>query len=600
MAGVEKLITEHIDVWTSAIKKRNATGRGSNKKIELTGIKKLRELILELAVRGKLVPQDPSDEPASLLLAKIVEEKAQLVADKKLKKQKKIPEITNEEYPFELPKGWEWSQLGAICEIGPRNQLEDELDVGFVPMPLISTSYKGTHGLETRKWSEIKKGYTHFADGDIGLAKITPCFENSKAAVFSNLTNGYGAGTTELHIARPIKNTIDPLFILLFLKAPIFLEVGKSKMTGSARQKRVPSEYFSGRAFPLAPLAEQRRIVAKVDELMALCDQLEQQTEQSLTAHQTLVEVLLASLTSDTSTDANNKEYFQTSWQRIAEHFDVLFTTEASIEQLKQTILQLAVMGKLVPQNPNDEPASVLLEKIAKEKAQLIKDKKINKQKILPMVKDEEKYCVLPTQWKWVRLGDVLQLISDYHANGSYEILKKNVELLDHEDFAIMLRTTNFSKKNYNSYKYINEQAYHFMSKSKLYDGDIIMNKIGDPGASFYVEDRGQPMSLAMNLFLLRTQIVNSKFVYLYLKSNYEYIKSLANGTSTQTITKDAVYNLAFPLCPLNEQEAILQKVDVLMALCDQLKARLTDAQATQLHLADAVVENALSDQVVN
>ena len=188
---------------------------------------------------------------------------------------------------------------------------------------------------------------------------------------------------------------------------------------------------------------------------MALCDQLEQQTEQSLTAHQTLVEVLLASLTSDTSTDANNKEYFQTSWQRIAEHFDVLFTTEASIEQLKQTILQLAVMGKLVPQNPNDEPASVLLEKIAKEKAQLIKDKKINKQKILPMVKDEEKYCVLPTQWKWVRLGDVLQLISDYHANGSYEILKKNVELLDHEDFAIMLRTTNFSKKNYNSYKYI-------------------------------------------------------------------------------------------------------------------------------------------------
>ena len=104
MAGVEKLITEHIDVWTSAIKKRNATGRGSNKKIELTGIKKLRELILELAVRGKLVPQDPSDEPASLLLAKIVEEKAQLVADKKLKKQKKIPEITNEEYPFELPK----------------------------------------------------------------------------------------------------------------------------------------------------------------------------------------------------------------------------------------------------------------------------------------------------------------------------------------------------------------------------------------------------------------------------------------------------------------------------------------------------------------
>ena len=117
MAGVEKLITEHIDVWTSAIKKRNATGRGSNKKIELTGIKKLRELILELAVRGKLVPQDASDEPASVLLEKIAEEKAQLIADKKIKKQKPLPVITDEEKPFELPSGWQWCRLGYFAEI---------------------------------------------------------------------------------------------------------------------------------------------------------------------------------------------------------------------------------------------------------------------------------------------------------------------------------------------------------------------------------------------------------------------------------------------------------------------------------------------------
>ena len=114
MAGVEKLITDHIDVWTSAIKKRNATGRGSNTKIELTGIKKLRELILELAVRGKLVPQDASDEPASVLLEKIAEEKAQLIADKKIKKQKPLPKITDEEKPFELPKGWSEARFGEV------------------------------------------------------------------------------------------------------------------------------------------------------------------------------------------------------------------------------------------------------------------------------------------------------------------------------------------------------------------------------------------------------------------------------------------------------------------------------------------------------
>ena len=131
---------------------------------------------------------------------------------------------------------------------------------------------------------------------------------------------------------------------------------------------------------------------------MALCDQLEQQTEQSLTAHQTLVEALL-----NTLTQSVNADDFQESWQRIADHFDVLFTTEASIDQLKQTILQLAVMGKLVPQNPSDEPASKLLEKIAEEKAQLIKDKKIKKQKPLPAITDEDKPSALPIGWEIAR-----------------------------------------------------------------------------------------------------------------------------------------------------------------------------------------------------
>ena len=152
--------------------------------------------------------------------------------------------------------------------------MNDELDVGFVPMPLISKSYDGRHEQEVRKWGEIKKGYTHFANGDIALAKITPCFENSKAAVFTGLRNGFGAGTTELHVARPINNMANRLFILLYLKSPMFLEVGKTKMTGSAGQKRIPNDFFSGNPLPFPPLEEQHRIVTKVDELITLCDQL--------------------------------------------------------------------------------------------------------------------------------------------------------------------------------------------------------------------------------------------------------------------------------------------------------------------------------------
>lgn len=372
--AIENLITDHLDLWTAAVRPKSSAGRGSNSKLELTGIKKLRELILELAVRGKLVPQDPSDEPASVLLERIAAEKTRLVKEGKIKKPKALPEIGEEEKPFELPDGWVWSMLAEIAEINPRNESDDTVDASFVPMSLISTAYNGQHEFEARKWGEIKKGFTHFSNGDIGIAKITPCFENSKAAVFRGLTNGIGAGTTELHIARPYTDYVSAFFILLNIKSPIYLKKGEAGMTGTAGQKRLAKDFFSFYPLPIPPFAEQHRIVAKVDELMALCDQLEQCSESQLAAHQTLVETLLATLT-----DSCDADELAQNWARLSTHFDTLFTTEASIDALKQTILQLAVMGKLVPQDPSDEPASALLERIAAEKALLVKEKKIKK-----------------------------------------------------------------------------------------------------------------------------------------------------------------------------------------------------------------------------
>lgn len=402
---VETLVTDHLDLWTTALKRKSTAGRGSSSKVELYGIKKLRELILELAVRGLLVPQDPNDEPASELLKRIAAEKAKLVREGKIKKGKPLPSI--ERGSRLLPPGWSWTCIAALGEISPRNEVEDDVIASFVPMPLISTRFDGRHDHESRHWAEIKKGYTHFADGDVAIAKITPCFENSKAVIFSGLQNGVGAGTTELHVVRPIGEFVNRSYLLLYLKSPPFLRVGETKMTGSAGQKRVPTEFFSFNPLPLPPLAEQHRIVAKVDELMALCDQLEQQADASLGAHQTLVEILLSALTS-----AADHAQFASAWQRIAGHFDTLFKTEENIAQLKQTILQLAVMGKLVPQDPNDEPASELLKKIAAEKAKLVKEGRIKKGKPLPGIDEKEKPFEAPKGWEWCKFGLVAEFIN--------------------------------------------------------------------------------------------------------------------------------------------------------------------------------------------
>ena len=196
------------------------------------------------------------------------------------------------EVPFPIPSDWRWSQLAEIGVLSPRNEAPDTLEASFVPMPMIAAEYGVANQHEVRTWGEIKKGYTHFAEGDVGLAKITPCFENGKSAVFRNLTGGIGAGTTELHIVRPL--FVDQDFILLFLKSPHFIETGIPKMTGTAGQKRVPTEYFAHSPFPLPPLAEQHRIVAKVDELMALCDRLEASLTATAATRRRLLDALLA------------------------------------------------------------------------------------------------------------------------------------------------------------------------------------------------------------------------------------------------------------------------------------------------------------------
>lgn len=232
----------------------------------------LPKAILQAAVQGKLVPQNSHDEPASELLKYIQLEKARLVKEDKLKKDKSLPPISEDEIPYDLPEGWEWTRISDITIINPRNSLPDDTEVSFLPMNHISQDYFGGHQQQTRMWSQVKSGFTHFAENDVLIAKITPCFQNGKSCIAHDLKSGYGAGTTELHVLRPFG--ILSQYLLIFLKSPDFLETCTRNMTGTAGQQRVPTNYIQKYIFPLPPLSEQRRIVAKVSELMALCDKL--------------------------------------------------------------------------------------------------------------------------------------------------------------------------------------------------------------------------------------------------------------------------------------------------------------------------------------
>ena len=253
----------------------------------------LQKTILQLAIMGKLVKQDPNDEPANELLKRITLGRSRLEIQGLCKKSKTLPLNSHDDQPFRIPAGWEWTSLSKASLINPRNSEDDSTIVSFVPMAMIGTGFDGKHSQEHRKWGEIKQGFTHFAENDIGIAKITPCFENSKACVFENLQNRIGAGTTELHIIRPIEETLAPRFVLAYLKSPLFLTTGETRMTGTAGQKRLPKEFLEHNPFPLPPLAEQHRIVTKIDELMASCEQLKTTLKAATAAQSTLSSALI-------------------------------------------------------------------------------------------------------------------------------------------------------------------------------------------------------------------------------------------------------------------------------------------------------------------
>ena len=321
--------------------------------------KKLRQKILDLAIHGKLVPQDPNDEPASVLLERIRSEKERLIKEGKIKRSRKTTKTSDaacdeQEVPFDVPENWVMVKVSDIFNLNPKSNLDEERQIGFIPMALVEDGFTGRHSYIKRIWRDVKKGYCHFQDGDIGIAKISPCFENRKSVVFKNLPNGYGAGTTELVILRPL--VIYAKFYLYLFKSDWYLHEGTKYFKGVVGQQRVHKEIFTDLHIPLPPLKEQQRIAAEIERWFKLIDIIEQG-----------------------KTDL-----------------------QSTIKQAKNKILDLAIHGKLVPQDPNDEPASELLKRI-NPKAEI--------------TCDNGHYPKLPKGWAMTSMQEVCRLIDGEKLN---------------------------------------------------------------------------------------------------------------------------------------------------------------------------------------
>jgi len=486
----------------------------------------LREKILDLAIRGKLVPQDPNDEPASVLLECIHEQKLQMVREGKLK-AKDVKDDTiifkgddncyyekysdgsvkniQDEIPFDLPAGWSWSRISSFSIINPRNSLSDELEVSFIPMPLIFEGYKNEHSFEIKKWKNVKTGFTHFAEGDIGVAKITPCFENKKSVIFNGLQNGFGAGTTELHIIRVFPKSINTKYVLWNLKTNSFIADGINAFSGAVGQKRISKEFIADYLLPIPPIQQQNKIVNIVDECFLSIAAIEN--------------------------NSNSLAYIKS--------------------LLKSKILELAIQGKLVSQDENDEPARVLLERIRAERKAKLGEKYVES---FIYKGDDNCYYennvnnpveipfILPKNWAFSRLADIAWLEDGIKIDGE-QLPYLDAKTIRGKKTASMLSCGKAIEKG---------------MQVILVDGE-------NSGEVFEVPYRGY---IGSTFKVLQVSYgIEKSYVKLILDFYKNLFKDNKTGSAIPHLNKKIFKSLIVAIPPVSEQKSIVEKVNLVTAI---------------------------------
>jgi type I restriction enzyme S subunit len=520
-------------------------------------VDKMRGLVLELAIRGRLSERDASDQAdiSWVLLCDELEAKSRSAQFT----QKRI---------FEIPASWRWATLSDVGNTKPRNEAPDGTKCAFIPMRLIPSEYGRAPEHEKRIWEKIKTGYTHFSDGDVVMAKITPCFENGKSALVDNLPGGIGAGTTELHVFRKTSDAIDPSFILLYLKSPGFIERGIPRMTGSAGQKRVSPDYFSNSPFPLPPPAEQKRIVAKVDELMALCDRLEEQQYERVTRHAALTRAVV---------DRFNEE-------PTGDNLNLLFHKSYSISaaDFRTAIVNLALRGKLAPRDEYAESVDLLLAKLQDERHRYAT--KYGFRTNDPRKDKANKPYSIPNHWRWVNLSDLFYAVTD----GDHLPPPKS------SDGIAFLTIGNITtgQLDFSEVRYVPKHYYDALAEYRQpRNGDFLYTVVGATYGRPAPVDTTRPFCVQRHIAILKPcQSTNRAFLSLLLKSPlvYEQATASTTGTAQPTIPLGALRRFRVPLPPLSEQDRIARRVSELIALVDAMDEQLRRTEATSEELLDA------------
>ena len=547
------------------------------------GIRKLRGLILELAVRGKLVPQDPDDEPASELLKRIAKERARLEADGKIKKAKQHTPVGEDEKPFDLPNTWEWSRLGIVSEKLTDGSHSPPPDFGS-GLPMLSSQNVQDGWIDTRNPSrylseqdfDSEDSRTKVSTGDVLLTIVASI---GRSAV---VTKEHCRFALQRSVAV-IKSGLAPDFLSIQLRAPVARSYYDKHGKGTA-QKGIYLGKLGEMPVAIPPLAEQHRIVAKVDELMALCDRLEAEQADAGAAHARLVATLLGTLTQSTGAAE-----LAANWQRLAEHFDTLITTESSLDALKQTLLQLAVMGKLVPQDPNDEPASELLKRIAKERERLEAEGACKKSKPMPPINLDDVPFELPYGWAWARFPEV-----GHFARGKSRHRPRNDPSLFNPGIYPLVQTGEVARADTTVREYHSKYSEVGLRQSKMWPRGTLCITIAANIADSAILGFAACFPDSV-VGLVPSQLIgDARYFLWFMKTARQELLRFAPATAQKNINLEILESVRIPLPPKGEMSRIVAKVDELMALCDRLKAGLAESRGQQERLSTTLIETAL------
>jgi type I restriction enzyme S subunit len=554
------------------------------------GIQKLRILILDLAVQGKLVPQNLEDEPAEKLLKRIQAEKELLAKEKKIKRKDPLPEIAEDELSYELPKGWALSRLGNLFEIvrgsspRPKGDLRyfatQKTDFHWIKISDITAYTENNELINTEEYltEEGTKFSRKVGKQDIIIAASGSVGKACMLGIEGFIYDG-------LMAVRGINSDILRFYLLCFFKTIELSLLGGA--TGTS-WKNINTDILKNTVIPLPPEKEQYRILTKVDELMGLCDRYEAAKQTRDKLRQKLRESAIASVM-----NSETDEELDAAWAFVRDHWQNLSQCPEDVNGLREATLQLAIRGKLVSQNINDESVLGLLAQITAEKKHLIKAKKIRDASTLPF-EDSAFPCEIPNTWVWERFGNV---ILDIEAGASPQCESRQKD--GDEWGVIKISAVSWNKFNPDENKALPPNM-EPRKEFEIKTGDFIMSRANTSqlvGKSVVVENL--PPRLLLNdktLRVLFPTCIEKRFFNLYNNSALarQYYAGGGTGTSDsmKNITREQIRNLPVPVPPLHEQKRIVAKVDELMKLCDQLEASLRQSQQRAESLAASTISH--------